>query len=95
MGGVIPGAKEALRMFRYRGYKIVIFCYWAKDENSIKTIMDWMNYWDCKFDDITNIKPMADAYIDDKGIHFNNWPDVLERLNSQLNYDAEKENKKN
>lgn len=84
MGGVISGAKESLDTFKRKGYKIVIFCVWAKDENSIEIIANWMNYWDCKFDVITNIKPQADAYIDDKGIYFNNWPSVMETLNNRL-----------
>jgi hypothetical protein len=79
MGGPISGAKEALEYLKIREYKIVIFCYWAKDTNSIQIIADWMNYWGCKFDEITNIKPMAEAYIDDKGIRFTNWTEVLEK----------------
>jgi len=80
MGGPIEGAKEALRMLLSKGYEVVIFCYWAKDPQSIKTISDWMTYYRCPYSEITNIKPYAEAYIDDKGIRFTDWEDVLAEL---------------
>ncbi len=32
-----------------------------------------MNYYKLPFNEITNIKPQADHYIDDKAIKFENW----------------------
>lgn len=76
MGGPILGAKEALERLKKRGDTIIVFTVWGGDAGR-KTISDWMNYYQIPFDSITNIKPSADAYIDDKGIRFNNWEEVL------------------
>lgn len=78
MGEPINGAREALKILKSKGYEIIVFCYWAYNERSIKTISDWMNYFNLPYDDITNIKPDAKAYIDDRGIRFTNWKEVLE-----------------
>lgn len=77
MGGVIEGAIEAIKHFKIQGCVVIIFCVWAKDEKSIKTIADWCTYWQVPYDDITNIKPQADYYIDDKAIRFTSWQEVL------------------
>lgn len=80
MGGPMKGAKEALEQLKNKGYRIIVFCYWASQSNKIQTIKDWMNYYQCPFDEITNIKPNAVAFIDDKGIRFTNWKEVLKQI---------------
>jgi hypothetical protein len=77
MGGVIEGAKKALETLEFRGYEIIVFSYWAKNESNIKTIADWMEYYHCPYSQITNIKPNAVAYIDDRGIRFTSWQDII------------------
>lgn len=80
MGNPIDGTKRALDTLKSRGYEIIIFSYWAKDDLSIKTIADWLDYFNCPYDDITNIKPNAIAYIDDRGIKFTNWQEIIDRF---------------
>ena len=75
MGPPIQGAQDALNRLRAQGYEIVVFTVWG-DEKGQKTISDFMNYYDLPFDRITNIKPNADAYIDDKAVRFTSWEDV-------------------
>lgn len=77
MGGPIDGSKEALIRLKQLGYRIVIFSVWA---DKPKVISDWMNYYQVPFDEITNIKPQAKYYIDDKAIRFQNWHDTLEQI---------------
>lgn len=78
MGGPIADAKEALIRLKQLGYKIIVFSVWA---DKPKVIADWMNYYKIPFDEITNIKPQAKYYIDDKAVRFINWPDTLKFIN--------------
>lgn len=79
MGATIEGTKEALRYFKQRGYEIIVFTVWG-DEKGQKTISDFMNYYELPFNRITNIKPQAEYYIDDKAIKFTNWEEVLKQI---------------
>lgn len=76
MGAPIEGTQQALDILRRKGYKIVIHSVWGDDKGQ-KTISDFMNYYKLPYDEITNIKPNAEYYIDDKAIHFTNWKDIL------------------
>jgi len=77
----IAGALEGLTKLYNRGYKIVIF---TAREN-IAEVGHWItDQYDKVFPDlkmpafeVTNTKPKAIAYIDDRGIRFTNWKDVL------------------
>lgn len=77
MGGEIFGTKDALKRIRAKGYKIVVFSVWGAES---KTITDFMKYYNLPFDEVTNIKPLADYYIDDKAIRFTNWEDALNQI---------------
>ena len=77
MGAPLPGVAEALGTFKERGYKIVIHTVWSGDERN-KAIEDWFAFYNLPYDEITNIKPKADAYIDDKAIRFQgDWLEIL------------------
>jgi FMN phosphatase YigB (HAD superfamily) len=76
MGPPLPGAKEGLEELRRRGYELVIFTVWG-DEKGQKTISDFMNYYELPFDSITNIKPNAAFYLDDKAVRFTDWNEAL------------------
>ena len=80
MGALIEGAKEALERFRANGYRIISHTVRGTTEQSIKCVADWMNYFECPFDEITNIKPNAEAYIDDKGISFTSWLETIKQI---------------
>ncbi|MDQ3816100.1 MAG: hypothetical protein M3362_00230 [Acidobacteriota bacterium] len=80
MGPPIEEAKEALTQLKTEGHKLIIHTIWATDEKNIKTIQDWFTYWEIPFDEITNIKPQADYYIDDKAIKFIDWPSTLKSI---------------
>ena len=79
MGAPIQGTKETLDKFKLKGYKIIVFTVWG-DTKGRKTISDFMNYYKLPFDEVTNIKPQADYYIDDKAIKFENWESIKDYL---------------
>lgn len=77
MGAPIEGAKDAIARLRH-SYKIIIFCVWAGTDQGKKVIMDWMEFYEIAgYDEITNIKPNAKFYIDDRAVRFTNWLDTL------------------
>ncbi len=78
MGAPIEGALQALARLRMRGDKIIIFS--VKDTKIIK---DWMDFYQLPYDDITNQKPDADVFLDDKAIRFENWDDAMKKLSTQ------------
>lgn len=79
MGKPIEGTQDALRQLNSKGYEIVIHSVWA-DEKGKQTIEDFMIYYSLPFNRITNIKPDASWYIDDKGIRFTSWEEVLKQV---------------
>lgn len=74
MGPPMDGAKDALVRLKQNGHQIIIFSVWG---DRPKVIADWMAYWEIPYDQITNVKPNADAYIDDKAIPFTSWVDLM------------------
>ena len=81
MGGPIEGAPQALARFRDQGHEVIIHSVNNKD-----VIAKWMSFYGLHYDEITNIKPNADYYIDDKAIHFESWTKLLNFLNSQTSF---------
>jgi len=81
----VEGALEAIIELLEKGYKVSIFTtreYTAVVKNWIMDKMDKCKELEGKrFDidnfEVTNKKPIAIAYIDDRGIRFTNWRDML------------------
>jgi len=83
LGPPIEGAQAAIRLLRNeQGHKIIVFSVKPPD-----IIEDWLRYYDIPFDKITNIKPNADAYIDDKAVRFFNWNMLIKSLDYNLPLD--------
>lgn len=76
MGPPMEGAKQAIEHL-VKEFIIVIHSVWA---DKPKVIEDWMNYYEIPYDEVSNIKPNAKFYIDDKAIHFNNWAAVMNKI---------------
>jgi len=71
----MPGALEAtLRLIR-RGYTIVVLT--ARTNHDDVTAWLIKNKFPSEHMLVTNVKPKAIAYIDDRAIRFTNWADVL------------------
>lgn len=77
----VEGSLEAMLELYAKGYKIVVFTT-REDTTSVRGyIFKWYNelYPDQETFafEVTNKKPPAIAYIDDRGIRFTNWKDIL------------------
>jgi hypothetical protein len=68
-----------------KGYNNIIFSCRAETAEGHKGIHDWcVKYGLMPFiDGITNIKPHADAYVDDRGVHADgNWFGILQQIDA-------------
>ena len=80
MGPPIPGTQAALQMLKNLGYTLIVYTAWEKGHGAIEKFME---YYDLPFDEVTNMKPAADAYIDDNAFRFTKWDETLAQL---INY---------
>ncbi len=79
--GMVESSDFSIRLLR-RKYNVVIFSCRAKTQSGKDAIKKWLDEHNIQVDDITNIKPHAFIYIDDKGAKFNgNWEEILDLIN--------------
>lgn len=76
------GCFEALQQLFNDGYELVIYTCRANSQECLNGLLDWMKFWmdktNTKFNfKVTSSKPIAKCYIDDRGIRFTNWKDIL------------------
>jgi FMN phosphatase YigB (HAD superfamily) len=73
----VPGTEDALRQLDKK-YKMVIFT----ARHDLNAVREWLRRYRLSqyFSEVTNRKPQAVAYLDDRAIHFTDWPSALEVL---------------
>lgn len=73
-GDLVPGTAEALRQLS-KNYKLVVFT----ARFNLPDVHAFLHRKRIEhlFEGVTNVKPMAVAYIDDRAFHFDNWAGVL------------------
>jgi hypothetical protein len=79
VNGPMPGALKGLWTLHERGYDIVVFTCRPDGQEVHDMIERWYAEQGvaCFPYRVTNVKPSAIAYIDDRGVRFTDWPDVL------------------
>lgn len=76
MGVPMPGAVAAMQELA-KTHTLIIHTIWANSPEKTKAIADWLTYFKIPYQRITNQKPEADVYLDDKGLHFTSWEKAL------------------
>lgn len=76
----LPGAAESLAELRSMGY--YVFLHTGRHIlESINTIK-WLKKHGMVYDHIEFGKPPARIYIDDRGVHFKNWEETMNKVRS-------------
>lgn len=90
-GGVIydppkPGAGDALALLHQR-FDLVIFT--AREEATHEQVWAWLHKYNLAafIKEVTNRKPMAAVYIDDRAIRFTSWDQALRMTRTVLEDD--------
>lgn len=76
----MDGAAEAMAKLQERGYQLIIYTTRAESQTDKAAIYQWLKQHRFKnVDDIeiTDRKPLAIAYIDDRAVRFTNWLDIV------------------
>ncbi len=79
MGPPIEGAVEAMQALKNAGNILIVHTVWKQDRWHV--IREWCDFYHIPVDDVTNVKPNARWFIDDKNICFRgDWASVLEEI---------------
>ena len=74
----VEGAIESIKSLIEAGYKIVVLTSQTPlGEVRNDSIRKWLKQWGLDLE-VTNIKPMALCYIDDRNLRFTNWADICQ-----------------
>lgn len=88
LGEPIEGGAEALKQLKNMGYKIIIHTARPHHDEHLQKIEDYLNEHGIPFDEINknsdcpweSTKPLADLYIDDRGLRFEGcWDTALKK----------------
>jgi len=72
LGHPLPLGRDLTHLLRRHGFKVVVLTSRPADQHRL--IYDFLLRHDFAVDDVTNVKPPADAYFDDKGFRIpKNW----------------------
>ena len=87
MGNPLPGAIESIDRLFNMGHTIIIHsCRVNEGWRSTQVMKDWLNHFQIPYHSIWGESPsdigkvVADCYLDDRGLQFISWEDVLEKL---------------
>lgn len=87
-GDPLPGSLSAIKELSKK-FNVIIFTAKAKPSRPLvngktgtELVRDWLQKYDVLqyVDEITAEKPRSQIYIDDKGYHFENWPDTINHV---------------
>jgi hydroxymethylpyrimidine pyrophosphatase-like HAD family hydrolase len=75
----VPGTREALGQLKAAGHRLVLHTTRVRDIDQIQPLYDWLdaNGFQGLFAEITDRKPLAHVFIDDRAVRFRDWPQAL------------------
>ena len=83
----VEGAREAISMLRYKGYKILIYSTRCSTPQGKQAIRDWLKKNHIKVDGLSTEKPSCMCYVDDRAIKFNgDWKKTINDIMTFKNY---------
>ena len=83
MGPPINNAPEFMKVLSERGFVLDVYTLHPGQE-----VRDWLDYYKIPYHTVSNIKPDAILYIDDKGYRFKEWsPQMIKEIYGLLEID--------
>lgn len=76
----LPGVAEAMQRLIDNGWRVVVHTARATTSQSRADVMEWLDLHDIPYFDVTAVKPLAVAYVDDRAIRFENWNQALSEI---------------
>lgn len=73
----VDGIREAIKEIREAGYKVIVVSTRCAKLNGLLAVENWLKDNDIVVDEVTNTKPPAVCYIDDRAIRFDGKPETL------------------
>ena len=75
---LLEGARESINHIKKKGYKVYIHT--GRHILNAQITIEWLINNNIEYDHIVFGKPPAKYYIDDKAIRFDNWKNVLNKI---------------
>jgi hypothetical protein len=80
-GTIVEGAPEAIKKLSQKFRLVVLTA--RVDIHAVRLWLDQQGLAPY-ISDVTNRKPSASAYIDDRATHFSNWPNVMQAVDPDI-----------
>ena len=81
LGAPVKGCRETLNAIKEKGYRIIVHSVRCRSSKGRKAIAKYMYANQLEYDKISQHKPIADFYIDDRAVLFaGNWQDVIKAM---------------
>ena len=77
MGVPVDGALESVRALVAAGHTLIVH---TARENRGDHVTKWLNYFGFPALPVTQVKPNADVFVDDRAVRFTDWPSTLAAL---------------
>ncbi len=91
----VDGAREAIKILRYKGYKVLVYSTRCSTHQGRQAIKEWCKKWFIKIDGLSVEKPSSICYVDDRAVKFDgDWKKTINDIITFKNYiEEERKNK--
>ena len=81
-------AKETITQLKDT-YTIIVYSGRCKEQRGVDAISEWLGKHEIDVDEVSNCKPLADYYVDDKAIRFNgDWDGMIHDIENAVHWQS-------